>query len=81
MFLLFPTFVDVKQLKRMIELPVLGSVSMYMGPEQIRNRRTKMITFLFSTGLLLAAFGGVLIYKDTGPTLVKAFVKEVSIYL
>ena len=81
MFMLFPTFVDIKQLKRMIELPVLGSISLHRGPEQIRIRRAKLYTFLLSTGLLLAAFGGVLIYKDTGSVLVRAFIKEAGMHL
>ena len=81
MFLLFPTFVDIKQLKKMIDLPVLGNISLQRGPEQIRARRKKLITFLLSTGLLLVAYGGVLIYKDVGSTFARSFLNGVGINL
>ena len=78
MFLLFPTFVDTKQLKKLIDLPVLGNISLHMGPEQVKGRRAKLVTFVFSTGLLLAAFGGVLVYQDSGSTVVRALINEVG---
>jgi polysaccharide chain length determinant protein (PEP-CTERM system associated) len=81
MFLLFPTFVDVKQLRKMIDLPVLGSISLHMGAEQIRRRHGKLITFLVSTGLLLVAFGAVLIYRETASTLVRAYLGHAGISL
>jgi len=81
LFFLFPTFVDYKQLRNMIDLPVLGSISLHIGPEEKKRRRAKLITFMLALGVLLGIFGGVMLYRDTGPVLVRAYMNEAGIAL
>jgi polysaccharide chain length determinant protein (PEP-CTERM system associated) len=66
MFLLYPTFVDYKQLKKTIDLPVLGAISLQMGPEQTRQRRLHLTTYLMALLLMFSAFGAVLFYQQQG---------------
>jgi len=66
MFLLYPTFVDYKQLKKMIDLPVLGAISLQIGPEQVRYRRLHLTTYLLAVILMFSAFGAVLFYQQQG---------------
>jgi polysaccharide chain length determinant protein (PEP-CTERM system associated) len=66
MFLLYPTFVDYKQLKKMIDLPVLGAISLQVGPEQTRNRRLHLTSFLVVVLLMFSAFGAVVFYQQQG---------------
>ncbi len=66
MFLLYPTFVDFKQLQKMIELPVLGAISMQIGPDEKRHRRLHLSTFLFALLLMFSVFGGVVFYQQQG---------------
>jgi len=66
MFLLYPTFVDFKQLQKMIDFPVLGAISMQVGPEQKRSRRLHLSTFLLALLLMFGVFGGVVFYQQQG---------------
>ncbi len=66
MFLLYPTFVDYKQLKKMIDLPVLGAISLQMGAEQTRSRRLHLTTYMVALILMFSAFGAVLFYQQQG---------------
>jgi len=66
MFLLYPTFVDYKQLQKVIDLPVLGAISMQVGPEQKRYRRLHLSTYLLAILLMFGVFGGVLFYQQQG---------------
>ncbi|HYQ71447.1 MAG TPA: XrtA system polysaccharide chain length determinant [Gammaproteobacteria bacterium] len=66
MFLLYPTFVDFKQLQKMIDLPVLGAISMQVGLEQKRTRRLHLSTFLLALLLMFGVFGGVALYQQQG---------------
>jgi polysaccharide chain length determinant protein (PEP-CTERM system associated) len=81
MFLLFPTFVDFKQLRKAIDLPVLGAVSLQMTDEQISHRRTKLRSFLLAMSLLFGVFGGVLLFAEPGSEQVRALISEIGIYL
>jgi len=81
MFLLFPTFVDFKQLRKAIDLPVLGTVSLQMTDEQTRHRKTQLTTYLLAISLLFGVFGGVLLLEKPGSAQVRALITEIGIYL
>ena len=81
MFLLFPTFVDYKQLRKAIDLPVLGAVSLQMTDEQISHRKTQLTSFLLAMSLLFGVFGGVLLLEKPGSAQVRALISEIGIYL
>ncbi len=65
-FLLYPTFVDFKQMQKMIDLPVLGTIRLQMTPEKRRQRTVDMTVFLLVTMLMLATFMVVTIYQQQG---------------
>ena len=81
MFLLFPTFVDFKQLRKAIDLPVLGTVRLQMTGEQVRHRKTQLTSFLLAMSLLIGVFGGVLLLEEPGSARVRALISEIGIYL
>lgn len=59
---LFPVFHSLKSLRRVLQRPILGAVSMQDGPVVQRKRRR--MNFVFFTGLagLLSAYGAALIF-------------------
>jgi len=81
MFLLFPTFVDYKQLRKAIELPVLGAVGLQMTHQQKQHRTLQLRTFLLALLLLLGFFGSVLWYQEPGSMLVKSIIADMEIYI
>jgi polysaccharide chain length determinant protein (PEP-CTERM system associated) len=81
MFLLFPTFVDYKQLRKAIDLPVLGAVGLQMTQQQRQHRALQLRTFLLAILMLLGFFGGVLWYQEPGSMLVRSVVNEMGIYI
>ena len=81
MFLLFPTFVDFKQLRKAIDLPVLGAVSLQMTDEQTSHRKSQLTSFLLAMSLLFGVFGGVLLLEKPGSAQVRALISEIGIYL
>ena len=81
LFLLFPTFVDYKQLRKMIDLPVLGTIALQITPEQKTHRRLKLKTFLLATLLLFGIFGGIVWYQEPGSHLVRSFISDIGIFI
>ena len=81
MLLLFPTFVDYKQLRKLIDLPVLGSVGLQMTDEQQQIRRVQFRTFLFSVLVLIALYGSVLFYQEQGSMLVRSVITDIGIVI
>lgn len=81
MFLLFPTFVDYKQLRKAIDLPVLGAVGLQMTHQQRQHRILQLRTFLLAILMLLGFFGGVLWYQEPGSMLVRSVINEMGIYI
>ena len=75
-YLLQPTFIDTSQIRDQIDLPVLGSVSLYLTPEHKKRRRVQLATFVMSVLLLVIAFGGAVAFKDHGSRLMQAMVGE-----
>ncbi len=57
----WPTFTDVRMLREVTGLPVLGSVSMIVGEAQKRRERHALIGFLSGLVTLLGSFGAGLL--------------------
>jgi hypothetical protein len=65
-FLLHPTFVDFKQMQKMIDLPVLGTIGLQLSPEIRRHRTIHLTTFLLSLSLMLGAFAAAILFTRQG---------------
>ena len=65
-FLLHPTFVDFKQMQKMIDLPVLGTIGLQLSPEIRRQRTIHLTTFLLSLSLMLGAFAAAILFTRQG---------------
>lgn len=76
-FLLYPTFVDFKQLQKMIDLPVLGTISLQMTPEKHRQRRVELASFLLVVVLMFGFFGGVVVFQQQGSGQVRTLLAEI----
>ncbi len=76
-FLLYPTFVDYKQLQKMIDLPVLGTISLQMTPEKRRERRVELSSFLMVVVLMFGFFGGVVMFQQQGSGQVRTLLAEI----
>jgi polysaccharide chain length determinant protein (PEP-CTERM system associated) len=70
-FMLFPTFVDFKQLQKLVDFPVLGAISLQVTPEKRRQRRIHLVTYLLVVMLMLGMFGGVVMYQQQGSAQVR----------
>ncbi|MBK8163183.1 MAG: hypothetical protein IPK65_08550 [Gammaproteobacteria bacterium] len=77
-YLIHPTFINVRQLRGSIALPVLGSVSFYLTPEHEQKRHRQLASFLVSVFLLIGVFGGVVWFRDTGTALVSAAFQSIT---
>jgi len=75
-FLLYPTFVDYKQLQKMIDLPVLGTISLQMTLEKRRQRRVELTSFLLVVVLMFGFFGGVVVFQQQGSGQVRTLLAE-----
>lgn len=81
MLLLFPTFVDYKQLRKLIDLPVLGSIGLQMTDEQQKLRLVQFRTFLLSIMVLIALYGSVIFYQEQGSMLVRSVITDIGIVI
>jgi polysaccharide chain length determinant protein (PEP-CTERM system associated) len=81
MVLLFPTFVDYKQLRKLIELPVLGSISLQMTDEQQRLRLVQLRTYVLAVFVLIVSFGSVLFYQEQGSILVRSVISDIGMVI
>jgi protein tyrosine kinase modulator len=81
MLLLFPSYVDYKQLKKIIDLPVLGSVGLQMTDEQQKLRLVRLRTFLLAVTVLIVSYGGVLFYQEQGSMLVRSVISDIRIVI
>lgn len=59
---LFPVFHSLKSLRRTLQRPILGAVSMQEGPNMQRKRRRSNLVFFAGLTGLFAAFGGALVF-------------------
>jgi hypothetical protein len=80
MFLLYPTFIDYKQLRSMINLPVLGSIGLQMSSQQKQHRAMELRKFLMALLLLQGFFGGVLWYKEPGSMAVREVISDINVF-
>jgi polysaccharide chain length determinant protein (PEP-CTERM system associated) len=78
-YMLFPTFVDYKQLQKIIDLPVLGAISLQVTPEKRRQRRMDLATFLLVVMLMFSMFGGVVLYQKQGSAYARTLLTELEI--
>jgi polysaccharide chain length determinant protein (PEP-CTERM system associated) len=74
-YLLYPTFINARQLREETGFPILGSVSNYLTPQHRRHRHLQLAAYLSVAVLLLAAFGGVLWQREAATALVGAMVE------
>ncbi len=81
MLLLFPTFVDYKQLRKLIDLPVLGSIGLQMTDEQQSLRLVRLRTYLLAVLVLIVSFGSVLFYQEQGSMLVRSVISDIGIVI
>jgi uncharacterized protein involved in exopolysaccharide biosynthesis len=78
-FLLFPTFVDFKQMQKMIDLPVLGSIRLQTTPENRRQRRLHLTTFLMVILLMCGSFVAAVLYSQQGSVQVRMLMASLGI--
>jgi len=64
--LLQPTFINSIQLSSATDFPVLGFVNLYLSPVHKKRRRLQLLSFILVIFLLLAVFGCVLFFRDSG---------------
>jgi len=76
--LLHPTFLNLPEIKSKIGLPVLGSVGLYLSPKKKKQRRRQMVSFISAAVLLVGVYGGAILFKDSGATLVKSVLDDAS---
>ena len=72
-YLFKPTVINAKQLGNEIELPVFGTVSLFLSPQHKRKRKLQLGVFLSVTMVLIVLFGGVVWKQETGTEMVRDF--------
>ncbi len=78
-FLLYPTFVDFKQMQKMINLPVLGTISLQVTHEDRRQRRLHLTTFLLALFLMFGSFAAALHYQQQGSVQIRILMSELGL--
>ena len=78
-FLLHPTFIDFKQMRKMIDLPVLGSITLQMSPEIRGQRRLHLTTFLVTILLMCASLVAAILYSQQGSVQVRMLMSSFGI--
>ena len=73
-YLIQPTFIDSSQLRDKVALPVLGSVGLFVTAEHKRRRKIQLASFLLVFSLLIASYGGFVVFRGPGSELVKAVI-------
>jgi polysaccharide chain length determinant protein (PEP-CTERM system associated) len=75
--LLNPPFINISEIKSKIGLPILGSVGLYLSAKKKKQRRRQMMFFVSAAVLLVGIYGGAILFKDPGATLVKSVLDNV----
>jgi polysaccharide chain length determinant protein (PEP-CTERM system associated) len=78
-FLLYPTFVDFKQMQKMIDLPILGTISLQATPEKTRQRRLDVTTFLLVALLMFGSFVAAVLYQQQGSVQIRMLLSLLGI--
>lgn len=66
-----PVFFTRNSLKKIVDLPVLGSVSLLLSPREVRKRRRRMVAFVATYVALFVATGAVVAFESTGSALLR----------
>lgn len=74
------TFMGSVDVKRLIGLPVLGTVSLNLKPAQRKAQQAQLAVFTTATVLLLCIYGGALVYRDAGAPLFRGWVHDSGIH-
>ena len=64
-----PTFHDARTLKRLVQRPILGTVSLIRSPEVLSRARRRTLLFAGGVGGLAAAYGAILVVVFLRPLL------------
>jgi len=73
-YMINPAFIDANQLRQLLELPVLGSISYFATPSIKRRRRLQFNSFLLATFLLVIAYGGLMWKHEKGAQLIRSLI-------
>ena len=80
-YLIQPTFIDLSQIRDKIDLPVLGSVGLYLKDEHKRKRQLQLTGFLAVFFLLVITYGAVMVFSGPGSELVNALIRSRSLMI
>jgi len=69
-YFLAPTFVDSSQLGEKIDLPVLGSVGLFISTQHQKQRRAQLTYFLMFFFVLVISYGGFVVFNEQGSELI-----------
>ncbi|MDX2507685.1 MAG: hypothetical protein QNL62_24870 [Gammaproteobacteria bacterium] len=69
-----PTFIDSSQIRDKTGLPVLGSVGLFLTTEHKKKRMIQLTFFLLVFSLLLASYGGFVVFREQGSDLVRTLI-------
>ena len=72
-----PTFLTAKSLRDVTGLPVLGTVSMKWQPRQLFRLRVEFASFVIVASLLVATYGGVILFEDAGVRLTQSLIRMI----
>ena len=72
-----PTFLTAKSLRDVTGLPVLGTVSMKWQPKQLFRLRVEFASFVIVALLLVATYGGVILFEDAGVRLTQSLIRMI----
>ncbi len=75
-YLIQPTFIHSSQIMDKIDLPVLGSVGLFLSAEHKRKRHRQLTSFLLGFFLLVVSFGGVAVFSGPGSELVNTLISS-----
>lgn len=65
-YLMQPTFIDTSQIKDKIDLPILGSVGLYLTREHLKKRKLQFTSFLFVFLVLISLYVCAMLYSGPG---------------
>lgn len=75
-YLIYPTYIDVSQLRDTIGLPVLGSVTLHITPDHKRKRKVQIAGFLLTLSMLIIVFGAIVLFKDSGSDFLNSYLQS-----
>lgn len=75
-YLLKPAFLSLDQIRDSLDVPVLGTVRLYVSPIHRLQRRLQLASFLMVVVVLLGVYGGVVWKKDDGSQYVRDLITQ-----